>query len=73
MTSNMARLATSYRPRLRGDGRATMGRSLAEKYVAGASIRAVAEGADLSYGTARTLLLEAKVALRSRGGARPRG
>ncbi|GGW99604.1 helix-turn-helix domain-containing protein [Streptomyces chryseus] len=70
MSCTTARLSTSYRPRLRGEDRAQVARDLAEGYEAGASIRAVADAADLSYGTARTLLLEAQVKLRGRGGAR---
>ncbi|GHA94099.1 helix-turn-helix domain-containing protein [Streptomyces chryseus] len=70
MSSTTARLSTSYRPRLRGEDRAQVAQDLAEGYEAGASIRAVADAADLSYGTARTLLLEAQVKLRGRGGAR---
>ncbi|MEU0275976.1 helix-turn-helix domain-containing protein [Streptomyces sp. NPDC006307] len=70
MSSTTARLTTSYRPRLRGENRARVARELAEGYDAGSSIRALASGADLSYGTARTLLLEAQVKLRGRGGSR---
>ncbi|WP_327415467.1 helix-turn-helix domain-containing protein [Streptomyces sp. NBC_01233] len=67
------RLTTRYRKRLKGDKRAKVRQALAEGYVAGASIRAVAESADLSYGTARKLLLEAEVKLRGRGGSRSGG
>lgn len=63
-------LRSPYRDRLKGEARLAIGRELAKAYAAGASIRAVAEFADLSYGTARTLLLEQKVKLRTRGGFR---
>ncbi|MFE4329693.1 helix-turn-helix domain-containing protein [Streptomyces sp. NPDC056831] len=70
MSSNATRLKTKYRPRLKGKARAKKGRDLATKYEAGSSIRALAEWADLSYGTTRVLLLEAGVKLRGRGGKR---
>ncbi|MEW2631600.1 helix-turn-helix domain-containing protein [Streptomyces sp. NPDC048389] len=70
MSSTTPRLSTSYRPRLRDEDRARVTRELAEAYETGASIRALAAEADLSYGTARTLLLEGGVKLRGRGGAR---
>lgn len=66
------RLTSRYRARLKGEERARTARALAKEYDAGASIRAVASSADLSYGTARMLLLEAKVTLRGRGGGRGR-
>ncbi|MGW6416345.1 helix-turn-helix domain-containing protein [Streptomyces sp. NPDC055055] len=72
-TSPAPRMETRYRDRLKGDDRTAKARALAEEYVAGASIRALADSADLSYGTARKLLLEAKVTLRGRGGARTGG
>lgn len=62
------RVSSHYRRRLRGEERVRVARQLAQEYAAGSSIRGVASGADLSYGTARLLLLEAKVSLRRRGG-----
>lgn len=41
---------------------------LAQRYLAGASIRALATESGRSFGWVRTLLLEAGVELRSRGG-----
>lgn len=70
LSSNTPRIATKYRPRLKDDERSKKRRDLAEAYRAGASIRALATWTDMSYGTARTLLLEANVKLRGRGGAR---
>ncbi|MFP3119535.1 helix-turn-helix domain-containing protein [Streptomyces sp. Iso 434] len=55
------------RPRLRGDERQDTVVALAASYAAGASIRALAEERDMSYGLVRTLLLDHGVALRSRG------
>ncbi|MFE3378805.1 helix-turn-helix domain-containing protein [Streptomyces anulatus] len=72
MSTSTPRLGARYRPRLKGEERAEVRRVLAEMYEAGASIRAVAESAGLSYGLARLLLLEVPVKLRGRGGARPR-
>ncbi|MEW2068456.1 helix-turn-helix domain-containing protein [Streptomyces sp. NPDC007346] len=69
-TAPAARLTTKYRARLKGDKRTETGWKIAAEYVAGASVRAVAESAGLSYGTARVLLLEAGVTLRPRGGSR---
>ncbi|MFJ3274131.1 helix-turn-helix domain-containing protein [Streptomyces sp. NPDC086776] len=70
MSSSTPRLATKYRPRLKDKERSRKRRDLAEAYRAGASIRSLATWMDMSYGTARTLLLEANVKLRGRGGAR---
>ncbi|MFC8723675.1 helix-turn-helix domain-containing protein [Streptomyces bacillaris] len=47
-------------------------RTEAARLYASTSIRGVAASLDLSYGTARALLLEARVKLRGRGGARVR-
>lgn len=54
------------RPRLRDDERALVRGLMAKEYRAGAAIRALAAQHELSYGLARTLLLEAGVELRSR-------
>lgn len=54
------------RPRRRGAERERLREALADGYEGGASIRDVAAGHGLSYGLARTLLLEAGVTLRSR-------
>ncbi|MFD8774548.1 helix-turn-helix domain-containing protein [Streptomyces sp. NPDC059916] len=59
-----------YPPRLRGDEREAMRKTLAKKYDAGASIRALAAEHGLSYGLTRGLLLEQRVTLRSRRGGR---
>ncbi|MFH8577191.1 helix-turn-helix domain-containing protein [Streptomyces zaomyceticus] len=67
------RLETRYRERLKGEDRTKAAQSLAEGYVAGASIRGLAEAEDMSYGTVRKLLLEVPVKLRGRGGARSGG
>lgn len=66
---SVPRLSAHYRKRLVGEDRARKRREVAETYVAGASIRAIAGSADMSYGTVRLLLLEADVKLRKRGGA----
>ncbi|MFF5045611.1 helix-turn-helix domain-containing protein [[Kitasatospora] papulosa] len=60
-----------YAKRLAGDERTAKARVLADSYTAGASLRALAEVHAMSYGTVRQLLLDAKVQLRPRGGARP--
>jgi len=60
-----------YAKRLAGPERMTKARALADSYTAGASLRALAEVHGMSYGTVRQLLLDAKVQLRPRGGARP--
>ncbi|WP_433856732.1 helix-turn-helix domain-containing protein [Streptomyces kronopolitis] len=61
---------TEYRPRLRGDDREAMRKTLKKKYDAGASIRELLAEYGLSYGLTRVLLLEAGVTLRSRRGGR---
>lgn len=48
--------------------RTALGDELKAAYLAGASIRELAVEHDLAFGTVRTLLLEAGVALRARGG-----
>ncbi|MBA0053487.1 transcriptional regulator [Streptomyces sp. AJS327] len=65
-----SRRGSEYRPRLRGDEREEMRRTLAKKYGAGASIRTLASEHSLSYGLTRHLLVEAKVTLRGRSGQR---
>ncbi|MEU7092950.1 helix-turn-helix domain-containing protein [Kitasatospora aureofaciens] len=57
------------RPRLTSKTRQQVREAMAKAYRDGASIRACAEAHDRSYGQTRTLLLEAKVQLRGRGGA----
>lgn len=52
------------RRRPRGDERERLRAVLAEGYRAGASIRALAEQRELSFGLTRVLLLEAGVTLR---------
>lgn len=57
------------RQRLSDDeARARLTNKLKSAYEAGASIRELAAEQHLAFGTVRTLLLEAGVALRSRGG-----
>lgn len=51
-----------------GDQRAEVAMDLARRYVAGASIRELADESTWSFGTVRALLLAAGVALRTRGG-----
>lgn len=58
------------RPRRRGDERDQLRKALADSYNAGASIRALADEHDMSYGLTRTLLREAGVQLRTRRGTR---
>lgn len=54
------------RPRRRGQEREQLRRDLAKGYDSGASIRVLAADYELSFGLARTLLLEAGVTLRTR-------
>lgn len=56
-------------PYLKGTERAAARAKAAELYAAGCTIRSVAEQLGRSYGSARGLLLEAKVTLRARGGS----
>ncbi|MET9138859.1 helix-turn-helix domain-containing protein [Streptomyces parvulus] len=58
------------RPRLKGTDREKAKARAVELYATGCSIRTVAIDIERSYGFARTLLLEAGVRLRTRGGAR---
>lgn len=60
------------RPRLKGEERKAKARDLARKYARGSTIRSLAARSGLSYGTVRTLLIEAKAPLRARGGRLPR-
>ncbi|MFI9026375.1 helix-turn-helix domain-containing protein [Streptomyces sp. NPDC053560] len=59
-----------YRPRLRGEERASLRRTLASAYDGGDSIRKLLTEHELSYGLTRTLLIEAGVTLRSKRGSR---
>jgi hypothetical protein len=54
------------RPRLRGEERDKVRAAAKKDYDGGASIRDVAAQHNVSFGLARTLLLEAKVTLRTR-------
>lgn len=61
-----------YGETLKGEARSEKAGVLAGQYLAGSSIRALAEGHGMSYGRARKLLLEMGVRLRNKGGRRPR-
>jgi hypothetical protein len=50
-----------------------LARSLKREYDLGATIRSLAAERDMSYGTVRKLLKEAKTTLRGRGGRVARG
>ncbi|GAA3199488.1 helix-turn-helix domain-containing protein [Actinocorallia longicatena] len=54
--------------RVSGDQRADLAKTAADRYVAGASIRALATELGRSYGFVHKLLGEAGVELRGRGG-----
>jgi hypothetical protein len=56
-----------YRPRMSQEQRLAKGRALRRKYEEGATLRALAEEADLSYWVTRELLLDAGTLLRGRG------
>jgi hypothetical protein len=60
------------RARLNGADRAAAATRAAELYVQGCTIRSVAVQLGRSYGCTRTLLIEAGVRLRPKGGARIR-
>lgn len=62
------RFLQGYRPRVTGVERKRLAKSLRQDYDRGATIRFLAEDRDMSYGTVRQLLLEAKTTLRGRGG-----
>jgi hypothetical protein len=55
-------------PNLRDDERTHVAAELAEMYAAGATIRSLVARTGRSYGVVHTLLLEAGVTLRDRGG-----
>lgn len=65
-------MKTTGQPRLTGEARTAKALDLQVKYLAGSSIRSLADHTGYSYGLVHKLLLEAKTPLRSRGGARPR-
>ncbi|TQF66473.1 transcriptional regulator [Rhodococcus spelaei] len=54
--------------RVTGGARDAMQTELRDRYLGGASIRSLADSTGRSYGFVRTLLTEAGVALRGRGG-----
>ncbi|MGW5072373.1 helix-turn-helix domain-containing protein [Rhodococcus sp. NPDC004095] len=54
--------------RISGGARDAMQTELRDRYLGGASIRSLAEATGRSYGFIRTLLTEAGVELRGRGG-----
>lgn len=58
--------------RIIGDLRSEVQQSYIERYLAGESIRAIAQDSGRSYGFVQTLLKNAGIPLRSRGGARRR-
>ena len=53
-----------------GEARIRLREQAAGLYLAGCTIQSTARQINRSYGTARTLLIEAGVRLRARGGAR---
>ena len=55
-------------PNIRADERTDVATELAEMYAAGSTIRSLAARTGRSYGVVHTLLLEAGVTLRDRGG-----
>jgi Helix-turn-helix domain len=61
-------MSTTRKPRLIGPFRTAAAEDLAELYMAGATIRSLAERTGRSYGGTRALLLEAGITLRTRGG-----
>lgn len=58
--------------RITGEDRDKLSEELREKYLAGASIRALASETGRSYGFVHRLLVDGGVKLRSRGGATTR-
>jgi transposase len=60
-----------YRPRMTPQDRTATAARLREEYEQGNSVRGVATGAGLSYGTAYRLLLAAGTKLRDRAGRLP--
>jgi hypothetical protein len=57
-------------PRLHGADRTQTAEQLADRYLTGDTIQGLASTTGRSYGTVRTLLLEAGVKLRPRGSGR---
>ncbi len=55
--------------RIVGEQREVLGSALTERYVAGESIRSIAEDIGRSYGFVHGVLRQSHVTLRSRGGA----
>lgn len=55
--------------RITGEDRAKLGGQLRERYLAGASIRELANDTGRSYGFVHRLLVDSGVELRRRGGA----
>nr|WTB28480.1 helix-turn-helix domain-containing protein [Streptomyces sp. NBC_00830] len=62
-------IARSRRHQVLGAERTELALAVAERYVAGAPIRAIAAELDRSYGFVHRLLSESGVALRGRGGS----
>ena len=67
------RSRATYRPRIKGAERVAVARSLGREYVAGSTVRRLAEERGMSYGTVWKLLQEARVEMRGRGGRVVRG
>jgi predicted transcriptional regulator len=65
----MAAHTTAKGKRITGEARIKMAADLKKKYEKGASIRALAEATDRSYGFVHRILSESGVVLRGRGGA----
>ncbi len=59
-------MSSNYRTRLKGEERSEMAGRMAELYVAGSSVRAVAEYFDRSYGATWEMLQEMGVKMRPR-------
>jgi hypothetical protein len=59
-------------PYLKGDDRDQARTRAAELYTAGSSIRTVAREIGRSYGCTRSLLIQARVVFRARGGRLPK-
>lgn len=68
----MATLPLERSERITGERRATVAVQFVERYKTGESIRAIAGATGRSYGFVHRILTENKVALRTRGGYRPR-
>ncbi|WP_028649377.1 helix-turn-helix domain-containing protein [Nocardiopsis sp. CNT312] len=60
--------ASEKRPRVSGEERTALGAELRRRYEAGESIRMLSAATGRSYGFVRTVLEEAGVELRGRGG-----